>query len=83
MQAIYDIPVTTLAGEASTLAPYEGQVLLIVNVASECGFTKQYDGLQKLYAKYEKQGVVVVGVPANEFGGDIDEGHRAPDAALE
>ncbi|HEX7338138.1 MAG TPA: glutathione peroxidase [Gemmatimonadales bacterium] len=67
--AIYDIPLTTLAGEATTLAPFRGQVLLIVNVASECGFTPQYAGLEALHRRYQPRGLAVLGFPCNQFGG--------------
>ena len=65
--SIYDIPVTTIDGEATTLAPYRGQVLLIVNVASRCGFTGQYAGLEELYRFYKERGLVVLGFPCNQF----------------
>ena len=55
-------------GKDFDLSKLKGKVVLIVNVASECGYTPQYEGLQELYEKYEKDGLVVVGVPANEFG---------------
>jgi glutathione peroxidase len=55
-------------GKEFDLAKLKGKVVLFVNVASQCGYTKQYEGLQDLYAKHEKDGLVVVGVPANEFG---------------
>jgi glutathione peroxidase len=55
-------------GKQVDLAKLQGKVVMIVNVASECGLTKQYKGLQKLYDKYSKDGLVIVGVPANEFG---------------
>jgi len=57
-----------LDGTPVNLADYKGKVVLFVNVASQCGYTPQYEGLEKLYEKYAKDGLVVVGVPANEFG---------------
>ena len=66
---IYDIPVRTIDGEMTTLAQYTGQLLLIVNVASECGFTKQYAGLEAIYRRFKGQGVTVLGFPCNQFGG--------------
>ena len=66
---IYDIPLITLAGEPSTLARYQGQVLLIVNVASECGFTPQYAGLEALHRRFQTRGFAVLGFPCNQFGG--------------
>lgn len=65
---LYDIPVRTLEGKEQTLSAYEGKVLLIVNVASECGYTPQYRGLQALYDKYREQGLEVLGFPCNQFG---------------
>jgi glutathione peroxidase len=56
-------------GKEVDLSQYKGKAVLFVNVASECGYTKQYKGLQALYGKYQDQGFVIVGVPANEFGG--------------
>lgn len=69
MASIYDFAVTTIEGQETTLAEYRGKVLLIVNVASRCGFTSQYGGLEKLYAQYRDQGLVVLGFPCNQFGG--------------
>ncbi len=66
---IYDIPVTDRDGQETTLAPYEGQVLLIVNTATGCGFTPQYEGLQKLYDDYSGRGFAVLDFPSNQFGG--------------
>jgi glutathione peroxidase len=66
---LYDIPVRTLDGEGITLAPYRGYVLLIVNVASECGFTRQYAGLEALHRRLHSRGFSVLGFPCNQFGG--------------
>ncbi len=69
MPTLFDTPVNTLAGEAATLAPYKGHVLLIVNTASKCGLTPQYEGLEKLYSTYKHCGFDVLGFPANDFAG--------------
>ncbi len=69
MPTLFDTPVNTLAGEAGTLAPYKGHVLLIVNTASKCGLTPQYEGLEKLYSTYKHCGFDVLGFPANDFAG--------------
>ncbi len=63
----YSINVKNISGEEQDLSEFEGKVLLIVNVASQCGFTPQYSGLQKLYEKYRDQGFVVLGVPSRDF----------------
>jgi glutathione peroxidase len=68
-QSLYDIPVKDIDGQAGTLAPYKGRVLLIVNVASECGYTPQYTGLESLYETYKDKGFTILGVPCNQFGG--------------
>ena len=68
MQSIYDFKVRTIDGTVTTLEPYRGKVLLIVNVASKCGFTPQYEGLERLYKKYKDDGFVVLGFPCNQFG---------------
>jgi glutathione peroxidase len=60
---------TTLAGQPADLAQYEGKVALVVNVASQCGFTPQYAGLEKLYDELKGKGFVVLGFPSNDFGG--------------
>lgn len=66
----YDFAFKTLRGEAPMpLAQFKGKVLLIVNTASQCGFTKQYEGLEKLYQEQQGKGLVVIGVPSNDFGG--------------
>ena len=64
---IYDIPVRKITGEDTSLAEFKGKVLLVVNVASKCGLTPQYEGLEKLYEQYSGQGLVVAGFPANDF----------------
>lgn len=66
-QNIYNIPVYTAQGESITLERFKNKVLFIVNVASKCGLTPQYEGLQKLYSQYHEQGLEVVGFPANNF----------------
>ena len=77
MPTIYELPVRTAAGEVTTLSRYRGQVMLIVNTASRCGFTPQYQGLEALFRTYAPQGFVVLGFPCNQFGaqepGDINE----------
>ena len=65
---IYDFEAQTIAGEAIKLSKFQERVLLIVNVASECGFTPQYSGLQKLYKKYRGRGLSVLAFPCNDFG---------------
>ena len=65
----YDFSFTTLIGEKPLpLSQFKGKVILVVNTASQCGFTKQYSGLQKLYDDYKDKGLVILGVPANDFG---------------
>ena len=66
---LYDIPLKTLAGEPTSLGEQRGAALLIVNVASECGLTPQYEGLETLHEKYGPRGLTVVGFPCNQFGG--------------
>lgn len=65
--SVYDIPIKTISGEDTTLNQYQGKVLLLVNVASKCGLTPQYEGLEKLYTEKKAQGFEVLGFPANNF----------------
>jgi glutathione peroxidase len=67
--ALYDIPISTLGGSPSSLAPYQGKTLLLVNVASKCGLTPQYEGLEKLQKTYGDKGFSVLGFPCNQFAG--------------
>jgi|SRR5215469_7868041 len=67
MASLYEIPLTTLAEQPASLASHKGQVLLIVNVASKCGFTPQYTGLESLYRNYKDRGFAILGFPANDF----------------
>ncbi|MBL7259711.1 glutathione peroxidase [Paractinoplanes lichenicola] len=69
MTAIQEIPLKTITGEDATLGDYAGQVLLVVNVASKCGLTPQYEGLEKLHEQLSEQGFAVLGFPANDFAG--------------
>jgi len=67
MVAFYTYKATDIKGVVHTMSEYTGKVVLVVNVASKCGFTPQYEGLQKLYEKYEKKGLVILGFPSNQF----------------
>jgi glutathione peroxidase len=68
-ESLYEIALKDIDGHATTLASYRGRVLFIVNVASACGYTPQYQGLQAAFANYEKRGFTVLGFPCNQFGG--------------
>ena len=67
MTSLFDIPVKTIDGKETTLKPYQGRVLLIVNVASRCGFTPQYAELESLYIDYKQRGLTVLGFPCDQF----------------
>ncbi|MER6996042.1 glutathione peroxidase [Streptomyces sp. NPDC000410] len=66
---LYDIPLRTLTGEPTSLAAYANQTILLVNVASKCGLTPQYEGLERLQKQYADRGFTVLGVPCNQFAG--------------
>src|SRR5688572_25710757 len=67
--SVHEFSLTTIDGKPAPLSAYKGKAVLLVNVASKCGYTKQYTGLQSLHEKYKDKGLVIVGVPANNFGG--------------
>lgn len=77
MAELYDFEATALGGKDVDLEDYRGKVLLVVNVASKCGFTPQYEGLEAVYRQYKDQGFEILGFPCNQFGaqepGDADE----------
>jgi len=68
-KSVYDFDMETLSGKKTPLKTYQGKALLIVNTASRCGFTSQYEDLEKLYKTYKDKGLVVLGFPSNDFGG--------------
>lgn len=67
--SLYDIPLHTLTGEPTSLGAHRGAALLVVNVASKCGLTPQYEGLERLQQRYAERGFTVLGVPCNQFAG--------------
>lgn len=77
MNTIYNFSATNLSGQLVSLETYKGKVVLIVNTASECGFTPQYQGLERIYQHLKDQGVVVLGFPCNQFG------HQEPGTSAE
>ena len=68
-KTLFDFKINTIDGDELNLSTYKGKTVLIVNVASNCGFTKQYDDLQNLYDIYSEKGLVILGIPSNQFGG--------------
>lgn len=77
MPGIYEISAKNIKGKVELLDAYKGKVILVVNVASRCGFTPQYKGLEELYQKYKEKGLVILGFPCNQFG------HQEPDSEEE
>ena len=80
--AVYDVPVHKITGEDASLGEFKGKVLLLVNVASKCGLTPQYEALENLYEQFRGQGLVVAGFPANNFksqepGSNEESSHSA------
>src|SRR5262249_50304239 len=69
VKSFYDLKTTALDGKPADLATYKGKVSLVINVASKCGYTPQYEGLEKLYREMKSKGVVLLGFPSNDFGG--------------
>lgn len=68
-KTFYDFTATSLQGKEISMSAYKGKVVLVVNTASKCGLTPQYEGLEKLYREYKDRGLVILGFPCNQFGG--------------
>ncbi len=79
MASVYDFTVKDAKGNDVKLSDYKGKTLLIVNVASKCGFTPQYEGLEKLYQKYKDEGLVILGFPSNHFKQELDTNDEIQD----
>ena len=69
LKSLYDLKINSINGDVINFSSMKGKTILLVNVASNCGFTKQYDELQNLYEKYQDKGLVIIGIPSNQFGG--------------
>ena len=67
-KTLFDFKINSINGDELNFSDFQGQTLLLVNVASNCGFTKQYDDLQKLYDDFKNRGFTVIGIPSNQFG---------------
>lgn len=80
MSNLYDYSATLENGEQYSLEKYKGDVVLIVNTATKCGFTPQFDGLEKLYQQYKDQGFTVLGFPSNQFKQELSSGKEAAEA---
>lgn len=78
--SIYDFEVTLEDGSKYSLNKYKGRPMLIVNTATKCGFAPQFDGLEALYKKYQKAGLIVLGFPSNQFKQELADGHAAAEA---
>ena len=78
--SIYDFEVTLEDGSKYSLNKYKGRPMLIVNTATKCGFAPQFDGLDALYKKYQKAGLIVLGFPSNQFKQELADGHAAAEA---
>jgi len=81
MTSVYDFEAQTITGQAVKLDQYKGKVVLIVNTASKCGFTPQFEGLEALWKEYEAKGVVILGFPCNQFGSQ-DSGNNSEIASF-
>lgn len=75
-KSVYEFEAKTIKGQSQRLDVYKGKVLLIVNTASGCGFTPQFKGLQEIYSKYKSKGLVVLGFPSNDFGGQEPKSNK-------